>query len=432
MSNRAPAGDIIGAMRAAVLAVGSELLSTDRLDTNSLRLAALFEAHDAELIGKAVVGDEEAAIAAEIGRRLGQCDLLVVTGGLGPTADDVTREGCAAAVGRPLVDDPQIWAAIERRFAAFGRRPSPNNRRQAQVIAGARVLPNERGSAPGLRLEAAGTTIFLFPGVPHELERMLERDLAPWLAERSGGHGRERRTLRMAMRPESEVDQALEPAYFEFERRWITVLASPGEVRVRLTAAGPPAARGARLAAMVERVRQLLGETVYGEGEEGGLEQVVGDLLAARGRTVATAESCTGGLLAERLTRVPGSSRYFPGAVVAYANAEKVALLGVPAELLELHGAVSEEVARAMAEGARRHFAVDYALAVTGIAGPQGGSPEKPVGTVHLALAAADETRHRAVRLIGDRERIRWQASQAALEMLRRRILAEPGEEGGA
>ncbi len=414
-------------MRAAVLAVGSELLSTDRLDTNSLRLAALLERHDCELVGKAVAADDEAAIADEIRRRLGVCDLLIVTGGLGPTADDVTREGCARALGLGLRDDPAVWAEIERRFARFGRRPSPNNRRQAQVPEGATVLANERGSAPGLRLEAAGTTIFLLPGVPWEMERLLEREVEPWLAGRASGRGRERRTLRLAMRPESEVDEALEPVYIEFERRWITVLASPGEVKIRLTAAGEPEARGRRLTAMAERVRQVLGSTIYGEGEEGGLEQAVGELLAAAGATVAVAESCTGGLVAERLTRPPGASRYFPGAVVTYANAEKTRLLGVDPDMLERCGAVSEEAARRMAEGARERFGTDFALAVTGIAGPEGGSAEKPVGTVHIALAAAGGTEHRQLRLVGDRERIRWQASQAVLELLRRRLLAAAG-----
>jgi nicotinamide-nucleotide amidase len=410
-------------MRAAVLAVGSELLSVDRLDTNSLRLAAAFERHGVELVGKAVAGDDEAAIAGELSAMTARAGLVVVTGGLGPTADDVTREAAAAAFGLELDDDPEVWAAIERRFASFGRTPSPNNRRQARVPRGATVLANPRGSAPGLRIDRPGGAVFLFPGVPYELEGMIERDLEPWLAARSGGRGVERRTLRTAMRPESEIDLALEPMYGEFGREWITVLAAPGEVKVQVAALGTEAERRRRLDAMAARVRELLGDAIYGEGDALRLEDVVGSLLAADGRSIATAESCTGGLIAERLTRVPGSSGWFPGGVVAYSNAQKVALLGVAESDLAAHGAVSETVARALAEGARRRFGTDLGLGVTGIAGPDGGSAEKPVGTVHVAVAAPGGTRHRALRLLGDRERVRWQAAQAALEMVRRTLL---------
>lgn len=410
-------------MRAAVLAVGSELLSVDRLDTNSLRLAAVFERHGVELVGKAVVGDDETAIAGELRSMAGRAGLVVVTGGLGPTADDVTREAVAAALGLELDDDPEVWAAIERRFASFGRTPSPNNRRQARVPRGALVLANPRGSAPGLRLDRPEGAIFLFPGVPYELDGMIERDLEPWLAERSGGRGIERRTLRTAMRPESEIDLALDPMYDEFGREWITVLAAPGEVKVQVVAAGTVEERRRRLDVMASRVRELLGDAVYGEGDQLRLEDVVGSLLAAGGCSIATAESCTGGLLAERLTRVPGSSGWFPGGVIAYSNAQKVDLLGVTESDLATHGAVSEVVARALAEGARRRFGTDFGVGVTGVAGPTGGTPEKPVGTVHLAVAAPSGSRHRSLRLLGDRERVRWQATQAALEMIRRSLL---------
>lgn len=410
-------------MRAAILAVGTELLSTDRLDTNSLRLAAVLERHAVALRHKAVVGDEEEEIAAALAEAARRADLVLVSGGLGPTVDDVTREACARWLGRPLEEDAEVWAAIERRFASLGRTPSGNNRRQAMVVSGAAVLRNPRGTAPGQRVEAGGLTVFLLPGVPFELETLVELHLEPWLAERSGGRGRERRTVRVAMRPESDVDRALEPAWAEFGRDALTVLSSPGEVRVRLTAEGAESERGARLDRMAERVRELLGDSVYGEGEELALEQVVGDLLAARGRTVATAESCTGGLLAERLTRVPGSSRYFPGGVVAYSDAQKTALLEVPASDLAEHGAVSEVVARALAAGARRRLGADFGIGITGVAGPEGGSDEKPVGTVHLAIAGPSGVRHRRLRLPGDRARVRWQATQAALELLRQVLL---------
>jgi len=410
-------------MRAAILAVGTELLSVDRVDSHSLRLAARLERHGVALVRKAVVADDEEEIAAEVVAALARVDLLIVTGGLGPTADDLTREGCARALGLRLVEDAAVWEAIGRRFASFGRTPSENNRRQALVPEGAAVLANARGTAPGLRLDRGGRTLFLLPGVPHELEELVERELEPWLVARSSGGGTERRTLRVAMRPESEVDRMLEPAYREFGRESITVLASPGEVRVRFAAHGPAPERGARLEAMDRRLRGLLGDAVFGAGEEETLEAVVGALLAARGWTLATAESCTGGLVAERLTRVPGSSGWFPGGVVAYSNSVKTDLAGVDPELFAAHGAVSEQVARALAEGVRRRFGADLGIGITGIAGPGGGSEEKPVGTVHLALAAADGTRHRALRLPGDRERVRTMAAQAALEMVRRGLL---------
>jgi nicotinamide-nucleotide amidase len=415
-------------LRAAVVAVGSELLSTDRLDTNSLRLAELFERHGVALVRKAAVGDDEREIAAEIAHALARAEVVVVTGGLGPTADDVTREGVAAALGRGLEESEEVWASIERRFAAIGRVPSANNRRQALVIDGAEALSNDRGSAPGLRLDDGARTLFLLPGPPHELEAMVERELAPWLVRRAAASGgnvgaaRERRTLRIAMRPESEIDRALEPAYAEFGREWLTVLAAPGEVQVRVVASGPEAERRLRLERMALRVRELLGDAIYAEGEATTLERTVVEALDGRGLTVATAESCTGGLLAERLTRVAGSSRVFPGGAVVYSNAAKSRQLGVEAALIAEHGAVSEPVARALARAARERFDADFGVGVTGVAGPDGGSPEKPVGTVHLAVDGGGRSDHRRLRLPGDRERVRWQATQAALEMLRRRL----------
>lgn len=415
------------AVRAAIVAVGSELLSTDRLDTNSLRITERLERRGVALVAKSVIGDDEPALEAELRLRLAECELVVVTGGLGPTADDVTREAAAAALGRRLAEDPEVWRTIEERFASFGRAPSPNNRKQAEVIEGATVLRNRRGTAPGLRLEDGRATLFLFPGVPHELDALLERELEPWLAERAGEVAIETVTIRVALRPESEVDRALAPAYDEFGRTPITVLASPGEVRVRLSATGPLPARHARLAAMRARAMELLGDSAYGEGADASLEATVGILLAERGWTLATAESCTGGMIAERLTRVPGSSAWFPGGLVAYANGVKVEGLGVPEALLAEHGAVSEPAARAMAEGARRRFGADLAVAVSGIAGPGGGSAEKPVGTVHLAVAGpGGETVHRHIRFPGDRERVRVFAAASALELVRRRLLGLP------
>ncbi len=422
-------------MLAAILAVGSELLGTDRLDTNSLRLTGLLERYGAELRRKAVVGDSEAEIAAELGLLFERVDVVLVTGGLGPTADDVTREAVAGLLGRELVEDPAVLALIEQRFAALGWRMPAVNRRQAMVIAGAEVISNGRGTAPGLRVEAAGArgtvNVFLFPGVPSELEGMIASHLEPWLAARSAGVARETAVLKVACLPESAVEEMIAPAYAEFGREAITILAKPGEIRLLATAAGTSEVRAERLGVMTSRLAGLVGEAVFARCEEDSLEGVVGDLLAAAGWTVTVAESCTGGLLGERLTRVAGSSAYFLGGAITYSNELKSRLVGVPAELISAHGAVSEPVARAMAEGVCRALASDWGVGITGVAGPDGGSEEKPVGTVHIAVAgpaAAGGVTHRQVRFPGDRDRVRWQASQLALEMLRRRLLAARAE----
>lgn len=414
-------------MRAAILAVGSELLGADRLDTNSLKVAALLAEHGVELDRKCVVGDSAAAIGEEVARLAAGRDLLFVCGGLGPTADDVTREGVAAGLAVGLRRDPEVEAAIAARFAAFGRRMPDANRRQADLLAGATALANPRGTAPGQRITVGGCTVFLFPGVPHELEGLLERELTPWLAARSAGRSRETRTLRVACLPESEVDRRLTPLYGSHGRDRVTLLCSPGEVRVRLSATGGSEERTADLDRAWREARELLGESVFAADEHSTLESVVGERLLAARATLAVAESCTGGLLCERLTRVPGASGFLLGGVVAYDNAFKRDLLGVPEALFVEHGAVSEPVARCMAEAARRLANATCGVAITGVAGPGGGSAEKPVGTVHLALSGAEPEpflEHRQVRFPGDREAVRWQATQLALEMLRRHLLA--------
>jgi len=419
-------------MKAAILAVGSELLGTDRLDTNSLKLTALLERYGAELRRKAVIGDSEAEIAAELRNLLPSVDLILITGGLGPTADDVTREAVAAALGRGLHLDGEVLATLERRFRSLGWQMPEVNRRQAWVVEGAAVLANDRGTAPGLRVESGGCTLFLFPGVPTELEGLMASALEPWLAERSGGAARETSVLKIAGLPESVVEERIAPAYGEFGREAITILANAGEIRLQATAAGPEPERRARLKAMVERLASLAGDAVFTTREEDTLESVVGDLLRAAGATLTAAESCTGGLFSQRITAVPGSSDYFLGAAITYSNALKTQLVGVPADLIAEHGAVSEPVARAMAEGARRTLGSDWAVGITGVAGPGGGSEAKPVGTVHVAVAGPrdGEVEHRQLRLPGDRDRVRRFSTQIVLEMLRRRLLAVAAERG--
>ncbi|MEM7480051.1 MAG: competence/damage-inducible protein A [Acidobacteriota bacterium] len=422
-------------MRAAILAVGSELLGTDRLDTNSLRLTRALETFGVTLVAKEVIGDDHALLVRAFRRLLAEVDLVLVTGGLGPTSDDLTREAAAEAVGRELRLDAAIVESIARRFRAHGMEMPAVNERQGWVVDGARVIDNPRGTAPGQCIEHDGAALFLFPGVPFELAAMIERDLEPWLRERSAGSRIESAVLKVACLPESEVERRIAAAYEEFGAESISVLSKPGEIRLQFRAAGGRDARRRRLDAISRRLRQLVGSAVFTDDPRQTLPGAVGELLRARGQTVVTAESCTGGLVAERLTEVAGSSAYFLGSTVTYTNDSKVDWLGVPRERIEAHGAVSEEVARAMAEGGRERWNADWCLAVTGIAGPDGGSEEKPVGTVHLALAgrptagrpatAEATTHHRHGRFPGDRERVRRLSSQHALEMLRRRLLRE-------
>ncbi|MCB1056223.1 MAG: CinA family nicotinamide mononucleotide deamidase-related protein, partial [Acidobacteria bacterium] len=360
-------------MRAAFLAVGSELLGTDRLDTNSLKLTAVLARYGVELRRKAVVGDSVEDVARELRSMIDTVPLVLVSGGLGPTADDVTREAAAVAVGRGLHEDAAVIADIEEKFRRFGRTMAAVNRRQAQVIDGAEVLWNRWGTAPALRLEEAGTTVFFLPGVPRELEGLTEVYVIPWLEEHTEGVSRETRVLKVAGLPESELEELIAPAYGEFGRESVTVLAKPAEITIQVTAVGSAEERRHRLEAMQTRLAELVGSAVYSLEDEP-LEAVVGRLLVERGETLATAESCTGGLIAERLTRIAGSSDYFEGGVVVYSNRLKQQLLGVPEDVLEREGAVSEAVARALAEGVRDHLGTTWGLGVTGIAGPGGGS----------------------------------------------------------
>ena len=415
-------------MRAAILAVGSELLGSERLDTNSLLLTRELERFGVRLMRKAVVGDDLAELEATLRELFAAVDLVLVTGGLGPTADDLTRQAVAAALGRGLDESAEIVADIEAKFASFGMPMPAVNRRQAAVIEGAEVLTNRRGTAPGQRLDHAGGTLFLFPGVPHELEAMVRHALVPWLERLSGRPPLEMRLFKVACVPESTAEEMLAPAYEEFGAESIALLASAGELQVRLTARGGAAGAGG-LDRLEARVAEILGEAVFGRRPEDTLEAVVGGLLGAADRTLATAESCTGGLVAGRLTRVPGSSAWFVGSAVTYANRLKVEMLGVDAGVIERHGAVSREVAEAMAAGVRARLGSDYGLSITGIAGPDGGSDDKPVGTVHLALAgpADGEPAHRHLRLPGDRDRVRRLTSQWALDLVRRTLIDETG-----
>ena len=411
------------APRAEIIAVGSELLTPLRSDTNALVLTARLREIGIEVVARTTVADDAALLEGAFRNAIARADVVISTGGLGPTEDDLTREALAAALGRPLRREPALLRELEERFARFQRVMAEVNRKQADLVLGAVPLRNPRGSAPGQRVEAGGTTVVLLPGPPSEMLPMFEEQVAPLLAARVAGRALRTRILRIASMSESDVEQAVAPIYKTFANPRTTILGAPGQVELHLTADGDTVAEAEeRIEALAARMRDALPGRVYSEdGRE--LPEVVGDLLVQRGLTLALAESCTGGLLGARLTEAPGASRFFDRGYVTYANAAKVDMLGVDPALLERAGAVSEEVAAAMASAARARARADVAVAITGIAGPDGGTEDKPVGLVFIAVDGAAGTRVRRCFFPGERPRVRTQAVQAALEMVRRGLL---------
>ncbi|MDQ3806030.1 MAG: competence/damage-inducible protein A [Acidobacteriota bacterium] len=410
-------------LTAEIIAVGSELLTPFRTDTNSLWLTDRLNGVGIEVKLKTVVGDDDARLEETIRDALKRSTCAVLTGGLGPTEDDITRKIAARALGRRLLLDERVLEDIRAKFAHWGRRMPEINSRQAMVIEGAQVLDNPHGSAPGMYLEHDGRVVVLLPGPPREMKPMFETHVLPKLSEKAGVVRVARRVLRVAGLGESAVDERIAPVYTQYKNPQTTILFNRSEVEIHLTAQGASEAEAELLLdGLAGQIEERLGDAVFAfRGET--MEEVVGLRLAVGGFTLATAESCTGGLVAHRLTEVPGSSSYFMEGVVTYSNEAKTRLLGVPEELIEAHGAVSAEVAEAMAEGVKGRAATDFGLSVTGVAGPGGGSEEKPVGLVYVALSDDAHTEHRRLMLPGDRHLIRWRASQAALDLLRRRLI---------
>lgn len=413
---------------AEVIAVGSELLGAARLDTNSLFISERLAALGIVLQAKAVVGDDREAIAEHLTRALARADLVVLTGGLGPTDDDLTRDAVAQVTGRRLVEDVAIVERIAARFARRGMRMPEVNRRQAFVLDGASVLENLHGTAPGQLVEHEGRTIVLLPGPPRELRPMLTALCDGPLALRAGAERIYRASLFVTGRTESHVEEAVQPIYsvWRHERPPVetTILASPGQIELHLAlrSADADAAR-LRLEAASAQLSAALGRDVFSTDGRG-MEEVVGALLQERGMTFAAAESCTGGLLTARLTDVPGSSAYVLGGVVSYSNDVKTAVLRVPEEQLRAHGAVSEPVAVALAEGVRALTGARLTVAITGVAGPGGGTPAKPVGTVVIAVVdGSSGATVRTFQLAGGRGQVRFQATQSALDMVRRLLV---------
>ncbi|MCC7125619.1 MAG: competence/damage-inducible protein A [Acidobacteria bacterium] len=419
-------------LSAAILAVGSEMLTPSRVDTNSLYVTQVLNGLGIGVAYKAVVGDDRDELAAQIRHALGRVPILVLTGGLGPTDDDLTREVVAEVLGRSLLEQAELVETIRARFATRGL-PMPDvNRRQAMVPEGATVLDNPNGSAPGLLIEHDGALIALLPGPPREMRPMLDGAVRTRLVAMAGSTRLLRRVMRVAGRTESRVEERVQPVY----RAWLdatprietTILAAPGLIELHLTTQVDDEAAGwEALARAVAEIDGVLGGDVVSTNDVT-LEAVVGQMLRQRGWRIALAESCTGGLVTSRLTDVPGSSAYVDRSFVVYSNAAKTDMLGVPAEMIARHGAVSQEVARAMAEGALARAGVDMAIAITGIAGPDGGSDEKPVGTVWIAVATNQPPRTQAAvcRFLGGREFVKMFSALTALDLARRHILDLP------
>jgi nicotinamide-nucleotide amidase len=410
-------------LQACIVAVGSEMLTPFRVDTNSLVVTDRLNAVGFDVRLKAVVGDDAAELAKIFEFALEWAEVIVVIGGLGPTDDDVTREAVAQALGLPLELHADVVERIRERFERRGMTMPDINRRQAMAPRGAVLIDNPNGTAPGLWLERGPTAIVLLPGPPREMTPMIEAVIRDRLAERGGGQQLFRRVLRVTGRSESDVDTDAQPVYGRWTAAPVpiatTILAVMGQIELHLTARAIHRHEAdAALEAAVAELSSVLGPAVYStDGRD--LEVVVGDLLRARGFRIAVAESCTGGLLASRLTDIPGSSAYVDRGFVCYSNQSKTDLLGVPESLLAVQGAVSEAVAQAMASGARIRTGTEVGVGITGIAGPDGGTPEKPVGTVAIAADVNGDTRVRTFRFVGGREQVKFQASQAALNMLR-------------
>jgi nicotinamide-nucleotide amidase len=411
---------------AEIIAVGSEMLGSTRLDTNSLFLADRLSGLGIDLRAKTVVGDRRSDLAAFFRLALERADLVILTGGLGPTDDDLTREVVADVLQLPMAEDPAIVAGIEARFSKRGLQMPAINRRQAMVPRGATVLDNPNGSAPGLLILVGDRVVVLLPGPPREMKPMFEAIAAAALTERAGRARFYRATIFIAGRSESHVEEAIQPIYAPLANAVppieTTILAAPGQIEVHMTALSDDAAAAERaLASARDRIVAVIGEDAFSVDGRA-IEEIVGDLLRTSGATIAVAESCSGGLLLSRLTDVPGSSAYVMGGVVAYSNELKVAFADVPAGMIAEHGAVSEPVAAAMAEGIRRRLGATIGVGVTGIAGPGGGTALKPVGTVAIAAAGPSRTVVRTVRFNGSRAQIKHYASQTALDMVRRLV----------
>lgn len=415
-------------MNAEIIAIGSELLTPFRQDTNSLHLTAKLNELGVEVEFKTVVGDRKAALVSAARIAFSRADIIIFMGGLGPTEDDLTREAVAEALGLELRRDPEIAAALFAFFASRKVKMPENNLRQADVIAGAEVLRNPRGTAPGqfleTRYEGRQKLIMLLPGPPREILPMFDQQCMERLNARVPAHHIATRVLKIAMIGESDADRRAAPIYTQHADVQTTILANTGgEVQLHLRTQAPTQEEAQkRVDALASLLEDEFDEAMFSTHGES-LEQIVGYYLQMRGATLAAAESCTGGMLSERITSVAGSSRYFLGGAVVYDNSLKTSLADVPPLMIAEHGAVSREVATALAEGIRKRCKATLGVGITGIAGPGGGTEQKPVGLVFHAVSDGTTTDVVERRFPGDRDRVRHWASQQALDMIRRKLM---------
>ncbi len=409
-------------LTAEIIAIGSELLTPQKTDTNGLWVTERLNEIGVEVMLKTIVGDDELRLEEVIRDAVKRSDIVITTGGLGPTEDDLTRQVSAKAVGRELIYHDEIEAHLRERFRAWGREMPEINKRQAFVIDGADILPNPNGSAVGMLLAIDGKFLSVLPGPPREMEPMFAEHVLPRIAQTAGNTRVTRRVIKVSGLGESAVDEATSPIYKEYDDVQTSVLFNKSEVEIHLARKAVDIIGSEKiLAEIAERIAEKLGKAVFStQGET--MEQVVGRMLMERNETVSVAESCTGGLIGMRLTDVPGSSAYFREGAVTYSNEAKISRLGVPEEIIANFGAVSIETAKAMAVGMREKAGTDHAISVTGIAGPEGGTTEKPVGTVCIGYASREISKAVRLNLPGDRYLIRWRSSQAALDHLRRQL----------
>jgi nicotinamide-nucleotide amidase len=414
-------------VNAEIIAVGSELLTPHRQDTNSLYLTEKLNDLGVEVRFKCIVGDDREGLTAAAKLAMRRSDIIIFTGGLGPTEDDLTREAVADALGLKLQRDPQFVAMLEQRFAKRGMKMSANNAKQADILSSAALLPNPVGTAPGQwiggKYDGQERLLMLLPGPPNEMKAVFETECIPRLRGRVPVQHIATRTLKIAMLPESQVDARVAPIYKTYADVETTILAGAGEIQLHLRCRKDSQAKAeARVEELAAKIEDELDDAIFSRKGET-IEQIVSYLLQMRGMTLAVAESCTGGLLAERITSLSGSSRYFLGGAVVYSNELKTQFADVPKALIEQHGAVSREVAAAMAEGIRKRCLASYGVGITGVAGPTGGTEQKPVGLVYIALAGEEGTQVVERNFPGDRRRIRQFATQQALEMVRRALV---------
>src|SRR5436190_4596207 len=410
-------------LSAEIIAIGSELLTPERSDTNSLWLTQKLNDIGIEVKLKTIVGDDEARLEETIRDAVKRSDIVITTGGLGPTEDDLTRQVSARALNKTLEYHNDLEVHLRARFRAWGREMPEINKRQAYIIEGADILPNPNGSAVGMYLSVDGKHIAIFPGPPREMQPMFENHVFDRLKVAAGDVIVKRRVLKISGMGESAVDEAIAPIYVTYPDVQTSILFNKSEVEAHLWLRSEDSIQAdATLEEIAQKIVGTLGTAVFSiQGES--MEEVVGRLLKKRGETLSVAESCTGGLIGSRLTDVPGSSAYFIEGVVSYSNTAKMRTLNVPEATLQEFGAVSAETAAAMAEGMRDAAKTDHSISVTGIAGPDGGSDEKPVGTVFVGYANGGRSKTMKIVLPGDRYLIRWRASQAALDYLRRQLL---------